>query len=275
MEGYELIVLETDNDTRLIKEHFDNQGKPARLARGLANCSDSALNRLHCQKKYLFSPEPTGTSEALYDKSIITSMVKNLLGENPKRRLVLYGSGNYHHYTYGLCRLADALSEEYGYIHIDHHSDFKNSASPLDSNVYCGSFVQAILAETNASEALFIGSRETQDFDGSKLPHPSIIERELMGSNGQKLLEQKLRALPRDVYLTIDLDVMHRDEIATSYDRGIMRKKRLMKTLDTIKQSKNIISADALGLVTDIMSFNCTVEKSLKLYEDIADMLMR
>ncbi len=263
MENLELSVLETDPAAALIKQYFDRQGVQANHIDGVKNYKDDWYNRF---KKFIYSGGP----RAILHKETIAGMLSELFGQDKKRRLVLYGNGAYHHYTYGLCRLADKLSEEYGYIHVDHHADLiLKGYSRSDKNIHCGVFVHAIMQETNAEKALFIGTKKT--LDGYDLPYPSIAEHNFMNPGGWQLLKEKLQLLPNDVYLTLDLDVMHAEEISTDYDRGTMRRTQLLQMIDIIKNSKNIISADVLGLATG-GPYN-TTELGVRLYGDITTAL--
>ncbi|MBI5355195.1 MAG: arginase family protein [Candidatus Aenigmarchaeota archaeon] len=171
------------------------------------------------------------------------------------KNLVMYGHGSYHHFTYGLCaEIADKQSKEYAYVHIDNHHDTYHEHEGMFN---CGSFVRRLLTETNVKSVRYIGSAPPVDFvdfsiDGTLLK-PGAIKSVSTGkvTESVKSLEALLEGTPDDVYLTIDLDVMPQRYVTTSAGKawgvGMMDPKTLMKTVDFIKEKKNIIGADILG----------------------------
>lgn len=184
--------------------------------------------------------------------------VCNAIGLSDKKALTIYGSGSYHHCTYGLCCLAKKNFNDFSYVHIDHHGDCGPGYS-----LNCGNFVKQILEDKIAADYLFIGGADR---------HASAFASEwIIGKVGVSVLEEFInRSKSNNIYLSIDLDVMSYSEVSTSvlYDRGIMSKEILLDTIRFIKSRKNIISADILGYT---FSFSKSRrQKSMELYEDIA-----
>lgn len=177
-------------------------------------------------------------------KDLICRMVNKALGKGPERKLVFYGSDYYHHFTYGLCKHADRFNDSYAYVHFDHHSDCFNGG--IKSEISCGSFVDDILKDSNASAVLFLGSRPPIHTDFSKKACISLLEEQLRHYSFRKL-EKRLSKLPDEVYLSFDLDVMSEGAITTAYNQGTLQTKELMKILDAIKRTKRIIGDDILG----------------------------
>ncbi len=216
MTLWELVSLELDYPAREIGKYFEKELK---------------IKRVKCRK------------EKIYDeKTTICRIVNRALGKSSKRKLVMYGSGFYHHFTYGLCRHADRVSEDYAYIHFDHHDD---SRKLRHNRIDCGAFVKDILEDTNASAVLYIGTNAPKN-----LPVPnklSIAEYHLRRGKRFQKLEWKLKNLPEEVYLSFDLDVMDKSIIGTVYDQGSLKTRELMKCISLIKRSKHIIGADVLG----------------------------
>lgn len=178
------------------------------------------------------------------EKQTICEIVENTLRGN-NRNLVLLGSGYYHHFTYSLCLHADRFSDNYAYIHFDHHNDYFDSTFKT-TYIHCGSFVRSILVDTNASSALFIGVRPPKKVLKSKL-HMSLLEEQLRSENGLEKFQKKLSKLPSDVYLSFDLDVLNTKIMHTAYDQGTLKQRELMDMINIIKKTKTIISADIVG----------------------------
>lgn len=238
---------------------------------------------------------PALTSALTNDsRDAIEKAVSGLLAPN-KRAMVVYGCGSFHHYTYGLCKFADRFSEEYGYIHLDHHSD--DSGWDGSNGLHCGSFTGQIArychthdGKKKLSNLLFIGSTL---YIGS-IPYGGGVhafsEGRLRTKKGIKDLESALSDMPEDIYITMDLDVMARKEIVTAYDQGSMHKEQLLDLLRMFKESKRIIGADALGFtfyspgldkfavysVPKIakVSLGAMERKSLRLYKSIVDVIL-
>ncbi len=223
-----------------------------------------------------------------YDKETICNIMKRAVAGGEEKKLAVYGCGYYHHYTYGLCKRADRLSENYGYIHFDHHEDywrgdmkksFLKSCRSLNSEsnddmdrIDCGSFVADILYDTHASGLLLVGStidRAVPRMLKHKV-HESIVERQFRNKTGMDMFRRRLDKLPEDVYLSFDLDVMDIKFIETAYSQGTLKPKELMAMIEAIKDSKNIISADVLayGGILD------RTKPGRKLYKQIVDSLI-
>lgn len=195
-------------------------------------------------------------------KMDISNEVAAKVGNFEKRTLSVYGSGSYHHLTYGLCRLASDLSHNLTYIHIDHHSDaYKNTSGKIS----CGSFVQDIVDDGFAKEFLLIGSvhRSAAGF----------TDEHSLRKTGMATLDEILgNSRCNDVYLSIDLDVMKKDELSSTISRGTMERGMLLEAISHIKSRKNIVSADILGYAISL--FPSKKKKSMQLYESIAKAIL-
>lgn len=225
------MTLELDSYAARVGEYFEKSGKVTR-------------NKTDKWQALLKSPDIILPEEL---REVVSNEVPQ--GKN----LVMYGHGEYHHFTYGLCaEIADKQSSEYTYVHIDNHHD---TYWEHNGKFNCGSFVRRILGETNAKSVRYIGTAPPAQhvdvaIDGIKLKKgtmKSLGTREV----AEKSLESLFDGTPEDVYLTIDLDVMPQRYVTTSagedWGVGMMDPGTLMKTVDFIKEKKNIIGADILG----------------------------
>ena len=260
---WELISLEMDYSGETIGDYFEN-----------------TLGRKIRRNKYVRKEVKQENKET------VCNITRRAVAGGQDKKLVVYGCGYYHHYTYGLCKYADRLSEDYGYIHFDHHEDYWREDMKKDylrgfskprlnkdrNRIDCGSFVADILYDTNASALLLVGStlnRAVPKMLKDK-PHESLSEKQFRNKTGMDMFKRRLDKLPEDVYLSFDLDVMEIKYIETAYSQGTLKPKELMAMIEAIKSSKNIISADVLaygGL------YNRT-KPGRKLYREIVDSLM-
>ncbi len=255
MSLYELVSLEADISARLVGEFFKKEGYDIRR---------SDLTDL-CMR---------GT------KATIRQLIDHELPADNKKRIVVYGSGAYHHYTYGLYLNATRKLSKHGYIHFDHHADYRCTFFAYPESLNCGAFVKEMLKDSGASGALFIGSiPPAEKRPGCPLgfQHPSISEDQLRKrkrflKSGAKydLLDLYLSELPGNVYLSFDLDVLAPSEILTDYSRGTMKTEELIGIIEVIKTKKHIISADVLGFSGIRMH-----KKSANAYRRIVDTLLK
>ncbi len=233
-----------------------------RIASLLHDFSSNSINR-HFKKIVKDLEEPYVTIGLEMDKHDVSKEVIQKVKYSDKKALTVYGSGSYHHITYGLCKLANNISNNYTYIHIDHHNDYGSLERKLD----CGSFVSSILNDKLAKDVIMIGCSHSE--------MSNFTDEWLIGKCGKPAIEDIiLKSKCNNVYLSIDLDVMLDDEISTSplYSRGRMTKGMLLEIIGTIKSMRTIISADILGYSFSL--FPSKRKKAMLLYEDIAKAIL-
>ncbi|MDP2692649.1 MAG: arginase family protein [bacterium] len=226
MQPWEIVSLEMDYPGEIVGKFFvDNFGKLVRR------------ELQHKQKDY-----------KCRSKKYITRLIHSALGSNDKKKLVVYGSGYYHHYTYGLCRSIDRQHNNYGYIHFDHHTDYDCEREELKpSEIYCGTFVKDLLHDTNASSIFLVGSNTVGLNLLPGIQHQYILESGLRTGSKFNKFRKRLAKMPEKVYLSFDLDVLAKSAIIASHDQGTLRPHELMRALAIIKETKEIIGADILG----------------------------
>lgn len=263
---WKLYSLEMDDGGRKIGEYFQSKGygisriNPGKEIAGIEN----------------FIPDFEKHADAELTAKAISDCINT-----DSRVLALYGHGGYHFFTYGLVRRAGGLVDGMGYIHIDRHHD---SWFVDYKTLRCGAFVKQIYQNTRVCDIkggiLYLGSDGgakngiwfLDTLQGSKLTE---------GVNLEKRLESM--KIP-DVYVTIDLDVMHEEEVRTAFERGGLKVAELKSVLRKIKRQKRIISADICGFTEtnlpyanraylvgrEIPSF----EQSMEVYRELADIII-
>ncbi len=66
------------------------------------------------------------------------------IGRDDDQLIVLNGSGDHHHHTYGVCRgIIEQDGEEYTVVHFDHHGDSRVPEGFLDCGDYLGELVKS------------------------------------------------------------------------------------------------------------------------------------
>jgi hypothetical protein len=179
------------------------------------------------------------------------------LKEIEGKPLTVYGHGSYHHYTYGIVgNTMPQRTNEFLYIHIDYHTDAgvckqqcncgtaHNIHGKCGMSVGCGSFVME-LVDHGAKNFLFVGTDAKCGWKRKQW----VRQEQLLQSDYVSLLTRELkRKRCQDVYISMDLDVLTHAEIPTGYGRGKITLRHLLDILTTIKEHKNILGADILGL---------------------------
>ena len=175
--------------------------------------------------------------------------------KNKQNPLVIGGSGNYHHLTYGLCA---NITEPFGYIHIDRHSDFGDKSSEYIS---MGGFVEHLLTYTKAQAGLLVGCDQRAET-------PTIHYTKL--GELERRMQQELKGLPERVYVSVDLDVLAPSEFYSGYETGQMTVRKLFNALDTISDQKKIIGGDIFGYPgNDEPSLDTAIKCILKISEGV------
>lgn len=290
MTNWQLLSLEVDDGGKDIGEYLSNDLgydiKRISLEDFLAE--EKKISNLRRRRQDPLDEARSWEPPNVRGKSQLISLMETFTADAPGPVLAVYGSGYFHHYTYGLTAAASRLSEEFCYIHFDAHIDcFPMRRVRIDGTVVYSDFVEDIVKDEshNAREVIMVGSF-LGGFDWCKgIPYAPLrlLDKKLNSEEGLEDLAELLDATCHDVYISFDLDVTPADEILTDWrdwERGNLRKKQLMKMLSLIKEKKNIIGADILG-------FNCSTygfksredfqamrQKSRLLYKDIIDVIV-
>lgn len=258
---YDVVVLEHDTPSTNVRKFFERRWK-----RGTARLNITRMST------------GTGTpyEQTMYDSCEIENTMKplSLLRGNP---IVMYGNGSYHHYTYGLtANIMKPRCEEYLYIHIDYHTDAAVSRSKCvcdqrrsrinffkrcgGRTLGCGNFVEE-LKQNNAKNFLFIGTDSTCGWKRKEwVKQKTLLDEDVKSVIASEL--SKKRCV--DAYVSMDLDVLDYPELPTCYGRGKIKLQHLLDVLSVIKEHKNIIAADILGLCKKGSGsyYDCTRDRS-------------
>ncbi len=279
MAEWQLLSLEMDAGGRDIGSFFSQSGYETRrvsldeFLEQAQRHDDGAALSLDTQ----FWPEPH-----IYSKAQLASTMRNLAGNTRKKTLALYGSGFYHHYTYGLCALAGQQSEGFTYIHVDGHTDcIPGWQNHPPGTVIYSNFVEDIVRDTGAKDVIMVGAN-LGGVPWCTCLQQAIFEDRLNAEEALDDFRGLLEGVQKDVYLSVDLDVTPADECITDWrewERGHLRKGQLLRVVKLLKETKHIIGADILGYTgsplscSSRVSFEAMRQRSLSLYRDIVDLL--
>jgi hypothetical protein len=207
--------------------------------------------------------------------------VMRALQGGPEPRLTFMGSGDFHHVTVYL--LASALENHTGpitVIHFDNHPDWVKHKN----GVHCGSWINRALEHPQVDKIITVGvcsdDLRLPEWKGANLnplskgvqevyPYdhaPSRVRRDYgagisfkqangalhwktIRSIGERNFEEHIlsRIETEAVYLTIDKDVLGRDDAVTNWDQGRMRLPYLLSLIKEIGGHCRVVGADVTG----------------------------
>ncbi len=244
----------------------------------IGHCERNGGRHLHAES--LGSAVRLWGKDATLDQlgALICGQFANL-GEEPK--LWFMGSGDFHHISALLIdRAAAGRSEPITVIHFDNHPDWVH----FHGGMHCGSWVNRAAANPNVAKVITLGVSSKDlvrpEWKGANLSlmqegklelfpfwHAPSRVRKQYGSgagysqtnghikwrtiaeqgNGPFLATLLSRIATRDVYLTIDKDVLRAEDALTNWDQGQMQLPYLLEIIQTIGGHHRIIGADVTG----------------------------
>jgi arginase family enzyme len=187
----------------------------------------------------------------------------------PEAWLTFAGSGDFHHVTLPLIESAIARSGlPLTVIHFDNHPDWVR----FGRGVHCGSWVSRAVQLPMVERLITIGvcSGDIERPGQSDLTPVSAGRLEIYAyrraggesslelggqcwptieSAGEQRITQLLlqRIVTRDVYITIDKDVLRREDAVTNWDQGELSLATLDRMVRAIATQHRIVGADVLG----------------------------
>lgn len=211
----------------------------------------------------------------------LDSILSDALKDSNEPRLVFMGSGDFHHISALLLPIAVAkIPGPVTVIHFDNHPDWVH----FDGGMHCGSWVNRALEYPQVVKVITIGvcshDLRNPDWKGANLQllsqgllelypysHAPSRVRDDYGTgasyqqNGkhihwrtiEEIGEQAfidmllLRIETQNVYITVDKDVLAREDAETNWDQGKMRLPFLLQLLSEVGANHTIIGADVTG----------------------------
>ena len=164
---------------------------------------------------------PDNEMSELQGETFVSSLIELMKGVAPEGTICAGTSGEFHHLTFGICA---NLNSQLSYVHLDNHEDRTPrpnfSMDPGDMFIDCGNFVLDIDSLPNIDKVYW-----------NEIPEG------------------------KDVYLSVDLDVLSKEYINTRYDQGDLTPEQLIEQVSRIKSTNNIISADIFGYTAGPVEF--------------------
>ncbi len=199
---------------------------------------------------------------------------------NNEPQLCFMGSGDFHHVTALILASTLNKKEPVTLIHFDNHPDWVK----YEGGIHCGSWVNDALKNATIAKVITIGvcsnDLRNPDWKGANLELLSqgLLElfpynqtssrvRNQYGQGASHKQENKhlhwqtiesigetafidhllTRIATKNIYITIDKDVLSREDAETNWDQGVMRLPYLLKILRKLGETYKIIGADVTG----------------------------
>ncbi len=188
----------------------------------------------------------TGTD--LYCDDIGRGEILARLSEYPPQGIHFLDSGNYHYLTH---LFTSRLDRDYALLFYDHHTDMQPAAFDLLS---CGSWAKESLErDPHLKRLVCVGPPEESLL---QIPKELQMDPRLVCISEAEFLEepeQVATALGTDlpVYLSIDKDILRREDCATNWDQGKVPLDFLCRHLSTILPGQKLLGCDICGLLPE------------------------
>jgi len=146
--------------------------------------------------------------------------------------MTFIGSGNYHYVSYLLMK---RITEPFTLVLFDNHTDIGTSE---DGVISCGSWVSHALTIPALDKVIIVGpSERSSSFPKNITIFPTLLSPKLLFSHIQT----------EHVYISIDKDVLCREDAVTNWDQGTMLLSFLLRCLQALFAHKRVIGMDVCG----------------------------
>jgi len=209
--------------------------------------------------------------------------------------LVFAGSGDFHHVT---ALLVERVLEQTGapltVIHVDNHPDWVK----FRNGMHCGSWVGRVARMSGVASTMTIGVTSADiDRPSGKGADLSLVDDGLVqmfpyrnagGDSGYKLCgrewptiasigeQEFIRMLvtgihTRNVYITIDKDVLRAEDAVTNWDQGELSLRFLTDLIAAIGQDHTLVGADVVGDWSPVRYGGHLAARAFKMAESAMD----
>jgi len=155
------------------------------------------------------------------------------------RGITFIGSGNYHYVTF---LLLEKINRPFALLLFDHHSDMQGGRGGFGL-LSCGNWVARAMERLPMLQEVHIVGADDEEA-GDKPPIGDSI-RFWPADTGPEELASALEG--RDVYISIDKDVLNRESAVTNWDQGNMPLRRLRGLLRAVTRRARVLGVDVCG----------------------------
>jgi arginase family enzyme len=178
----------------------------------------------------------------LYCEEDSLQSLKNQLQKRKQKGITFIGSGNYHYVTYLLLK---EMTKPFTLVLFDNHPDIGLTENQDHNIVSCGSWVSFALKDIPLLERVVIIGPTT--ITGYVATDPRIAIFPFDGNHHYSLRSILSVIQTKNIYISIDKDVLNPDEVVTNWDQGVMDIDTLISYFQTILKSKQAEGIDVCG----------------------------
>lgn len=192
--------------------------------------------------------------------------IKSKISEIKPDGIHFIDSGNYHYVSKFW---TDKITKKFDLVVFDHHPDMQ---PPLFKNLLsCGDWVKEVLDNNRyLNKVILIGIKDSllksikDNPDNVKYQNKVIPFPESQLKKGKIIYFLQNFKIKIPVYISIDKDVLNKEESASDWDNGSMTLTELKAALETILKNNTTIGIDICGDCSNIMQLinNQEIRKS-------------
>lgn len=220
--------------------------------------------KTYCDFTGVYENKGDGTRVWLGDITGTTGYCSDEAADEIRRRLMEFGPEGVHHldngnYHYMSLFWLEKIREPFDLIVFDHHTDMQPPA--LIDVLSCGNWILKLIENKNIplNKAYIVGPPRTdceraQSFgsDSGWAERVCFIEQERADflCDEESIKESILGNLSNSdlpVYISVDRDILSKDEIDTNWDQGDMSEATFSGLLEYIKWRRRVIGIDFCG----------------------------
>lgn len=153
-------------------------------------------------------------------------------------------SGNFHYITY---LLLERIKEDFTLVLLDHHTDMQKPM--FEELISCGSWVRKALEDNKyLKKVILIGAkRELQSYTDKKYLDKIVYISEDDINKSDFNRDILFKNINYPVYISIDKDVINKNESITDWDQGNLTLRQLKEIYLMIKNIQTLLGIDICG----------------------------
>lgn len=182
-----------------------------------------------------------------YCEDYSVNKIYNILKKKKRNKISFLGSGNHHYTTYIILKM---IKKPFTLIVFDNHTDMKESV--FGDILSCGSWVNKSIENIdNLEEVILLGVNKTYENlkpdKIEKIKKVKIINNENINNVDYVNSFLKKEVSKKNIYISIDKDVLSSKYAMTNWDQGSMSIDSLLNILRYLNSNFNILGIDVCG----------------------------
>ena len=164
----------------------------------------------------------------------------------PVRGIHFLDSGNYHYLTKFWL---EKIRTPFSLLVFDNHTDMQEAA--FFGLLSCGSWAGEVLDACETLSHICVAGpprKDFQEYKGKALEKLTGICREELEEKGEELLRKFLKTDPAlPLYISIDKDILGKEDARTNWDQGELSLEQLLKWLELVFAERKVLAVDICG----------------------------